>query len=117
MLETLKNIMTSAVDDIDDEIVMMEDFEAMLVIASAKLRSFRMWRTICKIDFEDPVFARFSTGDGMINGSEFIRVIVLEVRLRLLFLRTFLAMCVVVFNHNLSQSLKTHDVYTKQVRQ
>ena len=90
MLETLQSIMRSAVTD--DEMVMIEDFEAMLIIASAKLRSFRMWRTMCKIDFEDPVFARFGTRDGTVNASEFIRVVVLEVRLRLLFLRTFLAM-------------------------
>ena len=90
MLETLQSIMRSAVTD--DEMVMIEDFEAMLIIASAKLRSFQMWRTMCKIDFEDPVFARFGTRDGTVNASEFIRVVVLEVRLRLLFLRTFLAM-------------------------
>ena len=94
MLETLTSIMNNVISGADDdETILIEDFEAMLIISSAKLRKFRMWRTICKIDFEDPVFARFGTEDGMINnGREFIRVVVLEVRLRLLFVRTFLAL-------------------------
>lgn len=76
-------------------LVRIDDLRALLIIYSNELKRFKAWKKPCSLEFDDPIFSRFgspgvddNSSDRFVELGAFISSVILEVRMRLMSVRS-----------------------------